>query len=108
MNKKDKFTRELLIDLLEKDDELYQEFKGWLFLRELDIEFILYEDSLKYPEETFKMFRRFKRDCLLLRNVYKDCFDKYGEVKSIRKEPLHTPKRLKKGLTFKMSTKKGD
>jgi hypothetical protein len=108
MDRKDKFTRELLIELLESDKDLWGDFKGWLELRELDIEFILYEDSLKYPEETFKMFRKFKRDKKILREVYKDCFNKDGSLKAIRKEPLPTPKRLKIPLKFKMSNKKGD
>jgi hypothetical protein len=107
MDRKDKFTRDVLIELLESDKDLWCEFKGWLELRELDIEFILYEDSLKYPEVTFKLFRRFKKDSQILKEVYKDCFNKDGSLKAIRKEPLPTPKRLKKGPIFKLSNKKG-
>jgi hypothetical protein len=50
---------EKLISKIEGNTKLYNSFNKWLDKKGLDFEFVLYEDSMDYPEQTLYLYNEF-------------------------------------------------
>jgi hypothetical protein len=56
-----KQQRDVLVARIEKNPTLYNNFKKWLNTQELDIEFVMYEDSIDHPKEFVGLYMSFLR-----------------------------------------------